>query len=182
MKPSINLASRRYLNQRASDVGTLIVIVGLVTFILLLGNGFIQDYQLAEAYRTHLKELKTELHGEQPEKIDPQEIADRKAEYERARILLQRDSFRWTSLFDRMEVILPNGINLISFSPDCENNSLEISGLAKDLQSLQHLIDNFHNDQFDPVYLNSQGQAQVDDGRGGKKSALTFSIMLGKAF
>lgn len=182
MKVTINLASRHYLNQRATDVGTLMVIASLVIVILLLGNGFLQDYQLTQTYRSHLDELKTELHGQQPERIDPQEIAGRRAEYERARTLLQHDAFRWTALFDRMEAILPNGISLINFSPDYEKDSLKISGLAKDLQSLQRLIDNLYDDQFEPVYLNSQGQTRVDDGRGGERPALTFSISLGKVF
>lgn len=182
MRPEINLASRRHVNQRLTTLLFTVVIAALLAGLLFLMNGFYSDYQLAGTYRSHLSELKTQLHGEQPERIDPQEIAERKSLYNQAQRLLQRDAFRWTALFDRMEQVLPEGVSLVNFKPDYEKNRLEVNGLSRDLKTLQLLLDRLHQDRFRTVFLNNQGQAKVDDGRGRKRTVLTFSISLGGVF
>ncbi len=182
MKLSINLASRRYVNRRIVSFVSLFLFLFLGGSLVFQGNGYLKDYRLAQTYHAHLDELKTQLHGQQPERINPQEVAARRQSYDQAQQLLQRDAFRWTGLFDRMEGLLPEGVSLLSFNPDYTESSLHINGLAKKLKSLQDLLNNLEAEGFDPVYLNSQGQTEVDDGRGGKRTALTFSIGLGRVF
>ncbi len=182
MKLSINLASRHHINQRVVRLVICMVFLLLVSVLLCQGKGYLGDYRLAQTYQSHLNELKTQLHGELPEQIDPQQLAKQRSNYDQAQKLLRRDAFRWTTLFDRMENLLPREVSLLSFNPHYENNSLKINGLARDLKSLQQLLDNLQSERFDPVYLNSQGQTEVDDGHGGKRMALTFTISLGRVF
>jgi len=182
MKLSINLASRRHVNQRMFLLIFAVVLILLVGLLVLQGNRYLTDYRLAKTYQSHLNELKSQLQGKQPERIDPKSVTERQQAYDRARQLLKRDAFRWTALFDRMEALLPVGVSLISFHPDYEKKSLQINGQAKNLKLLQTLLDNLEDEKFDPVYLNNQGQIDVDDGRGGKRVALTFSISLGRVF
>lgn len=182
MKLSINLASRHYVNQRAVGLFFSVAFIFLIVVLFMLGRSYLSDYRLAQTYRSHLSELKGQLHGEVPERIDPQQLADQQNEYDLVRKLLQRDAFRWTVLFDRMELLLPDGVRLLSFNPNYEKSSLNINGLAKNLKSLQQLLDNLQSEGFDPVYLNNQGQTEVGDGRGGKRTALTFTINLGRIF
>lgn len=182
MKLSINLASRRHVNQRVLNFVFALLFLFLFVILAVQGNGYLKGYQLSQTYQSHLKELNLQLQGKQPERIDPQAVADRQQSYDRARRLLKRDSFRWTALFDRMERLLPIGVSFLSFNPDYEKKSLQINGLAKDLKSLQVLLNNLEAEKFDPVYLNNQGQISVDDGRGGKRVALTFAVSLGRVF
>ena len=182
MKLSINLASRRHVNQRMFQLSFTVLLISLVALLVLQGNSYLKDYRLAKTYQSHLDELKSQLQGKQPERIDPKSVTERQQSYDQARQLLKRDSFRWTALFDRMEVLLPAGVSLLSFHPDYGKKSLQINGLAKNLKSLQALLDNLEAEKFDPVYLNNQGQTNIDDGRGGKRVALTFSISLGRVF
>ncbi|PLY04775.1 MAG: hypothetical protein C0622_02260 [Desulfuromonas sp.] len=176
MKLSINLASRRYVNQRAMQMVFILLVLALVAILLLQGNSLLQDYQLSQSYRTHLAELQKELKGTLPERLSPAEIAERRLLYEQADVLLTRDSFRWTVLFDKMEKLTPDGVSYQGFTPDYEKSNLKVSGVAKDLAALQSLLDNLYAAGFDQVYLRNKGESSVDDGRGGKRLALTFSL------
>jgi type IV pilus assembly protein PilN len=182
MKLSINLASQRHMNQGLVQLGFVVLLILLVVLLTFQGVSYLKGYRLSQIYQSHLDELQLQLQGKQPERVDPQAIAERQLSYDQARRLLMRDSFRWTALFDRMEALLPAGVSLLSFNPDYEKKSLQVNGLAKDLKSLQALLDSLENEKFEPVYLNGQGQTNVDDGRGKKRVALTFTISLGRIF
>lgn len=182
MKLSINLASRRHMNQGLFQLTFVVLLLLLVAVLVFQGSAYLKGYRLSQTYQSHLDELQQQLQGKQPERIDPQAVAERQQSYDQARRLLQRDAFRWTALFDRMEALLPAGVSLLSFNPNYEQKNLQINGLAKDLKALQALLDNLETEKFDPVYLNSQGETDVDDGRGEKRVALTFTISLGRIF
>lgn len=178
MKLSINLASRRHFNQRALQ-GTLSGIIVLLLLLLTLqGNSYLQSRQQAQRHQAHLAVLQEQLSGKLPEQLTPEQLAERRQAYAQAKTLLQRDAFRWTALFGRMEKLLPDGVSLRSFSPDYTKNSLLIHGVARDLTNLQALLDNLQAARFKQVYLKNQGEVEVDNGRGGKRTALSFSINL----
>lgn len=183
MKLSINLASRHHVNRRAANAVFNLLVLLLLVLLAMQVNGYLSDYQLAQTYRAHMEELKARLQGQQPERIDPQAIAQQQEAYVQAQRFLDRDAFRWTELFDRMEALLPKGVSLVSFGPDYTNNSLKISGLARDLKTLQSLLDNLHQSgQFSSVNLNSQGQRELEDQQGIKRGVLTFSLTLKGVF
>ena len=182
MKLSINLASRSHLNKRVVSLVLICIITLLICLLALQGNTYLKDRQLAATYQSHLDELQDQLRGKLPERLSPKEISVQQQSYKQAEALLNRDAFRWTALFDRMETLLPEGVSLRSFSPDYEKSSLALNGVAKDLKSLQALLDNLELGKFTQIYLNSQGEVAVDDGRGGKRDALSFSISLGGVF
>ena len=178
MKLSINLASRRHLNQRAIRLVLGCLIGGLALVLVFQGNIYLRDRQQMLEYRARLAELQEQLRGKLPQRLTPADFADQRLAYERAETLLERDAFRWTALFDQMEALLPEGISLRSFRPDHAKNSIALHGVAKDLSSLQALLDKLHEGPFSRVYLENQGTVDVDDGRGGKRPALSFSISL----
>lgn len=182
MKLSINLASRRHLNQQPLKLILSGIIVLLLLTLAMQGNTYLQNRQQLLQYRAHLNSLQEQLAGKLPKRLSPEEIAEQHQVYERVETLLQRDAFRWTALFDRMESLLPAGVSLRSFNPDYSKNSLLIHGVAKKLKNLQSLLDNLHTAQFNQVYLENQGEVDVDNGRGGKRKALSFSISLKGVF
>ncbi len=182
MKLSINLASRRYLNQQSMKLIFSSIIMFLLLILAMQGNSYLQNRQQTLQYQAHLESLQKQLHGKLPERLTPEELAEQHQGFEQAEALLQRDAFRWTALFDRMETLLPNGVSLRSFNPDYDKNSLRINGVAKNLKNLQDLLDNLQSAQFSQVYLENQGEVDVDNGRGNKRKALSFSISLGGVF
>jgi len=182
MKLSINLATRCYLNQRALKLILSCVIVFLVLLLGFQGNVYLKNRQLAQQYQAHLDSLQEQLRGKLPKRLSSKELAEQRQEYDRAEVLLKRDAFRWTTLFDRMERLLPDGVSLRSFNPDYDKNSLLLNGVARNLNNLQDLLRNLQADQFEQVFLRNQGEVDVDDGRGGKRRALSFSVSLGGVF
>ena len=178
MKLSINLASRRYFNQRKLKLVLSSIIVCLLLILAIQVNTYLQNRQLALQYQSHIDSLQEQMRGKLPKRLTPDELAVQRQEYKQAESLLQKNSFRWTDLFSRMETLLPDGVSLRSFNPDYNKNSLLIYGVARNLKKLQNLLDNLHNSQFKQVYLKNQGEVDVDDGRGGKRVALSFSIAL----
>jgi type IV pilus assembly protein PilN len=182
MRLLINLTSYRHLNQRAVKLTLSSIMVLLLLVLAVEGNTYLKNRQLAQQYRTHLDSLQEQLRGKQPKRLSSEELAEQQQAYHRAEILLQRDAFRWTVLFDRMESLLPDGVSLRSFNPDYSKNRLLITGAARNLQNLQELLDNIQAEQFHQVYLKKQGEVEVDDGRDGKRSALSFSISVEGVF
>lgn len=182
MKLSINLASQRYLNQRALKMIFSCAIVFLLIVLALQGNSYLKNRQLSLQYQAHLEALQEQLRGKLPKRMTVEELAMQQQKYHQAEALLRRDSFRWTELFDRMETLLPDGVSIRSFNPDYAKNSLSIQGVTRGLPQLQALLDNLQASKFQQVFLENQGEADVDDGRGGKRKALNFSIRLEGVF
>lgn len=183
MKISINLATQRYLpNQPTLKMILSGVILLLLVLLALQGNAYLKYRQLATHHLAHLETLQEQLRGKLPERLTAEQLAAQQQAYQRAETLLQRDAFRWTALFDRMENLLPDGVSLRSFDPDYGKNSLSILGIARTLTELQALHDNLQAAQVQQVYLENLGEVEVDNGRGGKRKALSFSIRLEGVF
>jgi len=182
MKLSINLASQRHINQPAMRVILSSFILLLLIILAMQGNSYLKNRQQAQQHQSHIDSLQEQLRGKLPKRLTAEELAEQSQTYEQAATLLQRDAFRWTALFDRMEKLLPEGVSLRSFNPDYNKNSLLINGVARNLTSLQQLLDQLQSEQFKQVYLNQQGEIEVDNGRGGEQTALSFSISLGGVF
>jgi len=182
MKLLINLASERHLNQRAVKLTLSALTVLLLLLLAVEGNTYLKSRQLARQYQTHLDALQEQLRGKQQQRLSAEELAEQQQAYHQAETLLQRDAFRWTVLFDRIEQLLPEGVSLRSFNPDYGKNSLLVTGVAKNLPDLQELLDHFQAEPFHQVYLQNQGEVDVDDGRGGKRSALSFSLSVEGVF
>lgn len=178
MKLSINLASRHYFNRRILKLTLSCIIVFLLLILAIQGNIYLQNHQLTLQYQSHLGALQEQLHGKMPKRLTPEELAVQRQAYRKAEALLQKDSFRWTVLFNRMENLLPDGVSLRSFNPDYNKNSLMIHGVAKNLKKLRNLLDNLQGASFKQVYLKNQGEVDVENGRGGKRGALSFSIAI----
>ncbi|MDX2495741.1 MAG: hypothetical protein QNK27_12330 [Desulfuromusa sp.] len=182
MKLSINLASQRHINQHALKLILSGLILLLFIVLIMQGNVYLKNRQLAQQYQAHLASLQEQLGGKLPARMTPGKLAEQQQAYDQAAALLQRDAFRWTALFDRMETMLPDGVSLRSFNPDYDKNSLVMTGAARNLIKLQELIDNLQTGQFNQVYLINQAEVEVDNGLGGKKTALSFSINLEGVF
>ncbi|WP_321372490.1 PilN domain-containing protein [uncultured Desulfuromusa sp.] len=182
MKLLINLASERHLNQLAVRLTLSVFMVLLLLVLAIEGSTYLKCRQLAQQYQTHLDALQEQLRGKQPQRLSAEELAEQQQAYHQAELLLQRDAFRWTVLFDRIEGLLPDGVSLRSFNPDYGKNSLLVTGVARNLPNLQELLDHFQAEAFHQVYLKNQVEVDVDDGHGGKRSALSFSLSVEGVF
>jgi len=182
MKLTLNLASRRYLNERALKWAYLLLLLLFVFLLLMQAREYLQSRQQGLVYQKNIAKLEEQLQGKIPKRFTAAQIATQQKDYARAESMLQDDAFRWTALFDRLEGLLPSNVSIQSFSPNYKSNSLVISGVAKNLIDLQDLLDNLHADSFSQVFLQNQNRVEVLDYQDNKRPALAFSILLEGVF
>lgn len=182
MKLTLNLASRRYVNERALKLGCLMLLAILVMLLLLQIQTYLQSRELNLNYQANIEKLGEQLQGKIPKRFTKEQIVVQQQDFALAKSLLQKDAFRWTALFDRIERLLPENVSIRSFNPNYKAGSLGITGVARNLIDLQDLLDNLHADSFEQVFLKSQNQIEVNDYKDDKQPALAFSILLEGVF
>jgi type IV pilus assembly protein PilN len=182
MKLTINLASRSYVNERALKWGYLLFAMLILLVLLFQVRNFLHSYQLKNSYQSNIAAIEQTLRGKTTVKLTRKQIAAQQQDLKQAKILLRKDAFRWTALFDRVENLLPRNVSVRSFSPNYGEGSLVLTGVAKKLPDLQMLLENLHAESFRQVYLKSQSNITVLDYLGEKRSAVAFSIELEGVF
>lgn len=185
MKTSLNLASRRYVNRRALHQIVLFVILLLLVLLTFQLRGYLQGHEQAKEQTKDILKLQQEyqqLLGKAPPVFTSGEVERQNLEFGQAQALLQRDAFRWTALFDRLEKRLPDGVSITSFNPDYAGRKLALSGLARDLSALRAMLNSLHKGAYAQVFLKSQSQVKVKDAQGEEMIALSFQVTLEGVF
>ena len=185
MKVTLNLASRRYVNRRALNQFGILFALLLLVILGFQVRDYLQQRGQLQMYVKNLAEMNQgyqQLQGETPRNLSSQQVEEQRADFLQAEVLLRRDAFRWTTLFDRMEKRLPSGVSITSFNPDYKTNSVELGGVAKTLADLQRLLKNLHKESFSQVFLQNQSEVIVKDKQGVELSALSFKISLEGGF
>ena len=182
MKLSLNLATRSYLNRRAIYF-SILGAAGFL-FVLLAFNGY--DYfrtrnrivQLEERL-TELEDKEEKVRGTAPPKLGAQEQKQLTADIEFANQTLKRDRFRWTSLLDRLEKLVPPGVAIRGISPDFKSGAINLTASAVDVKDLQTFIDNLiGSPDFHDVYLLQQARQEARTG----SALLNFSVVVKGVF
>ena len=182
MKLTLNLASRSYVNERALSLSCLLICFVLTLLLIFQAHYVLQGQEQNRAYQTEINALEAKLGSKLPKQFTKAQLAEQREIFNQAQDLLQRDAFRWTALFDRLENLLPTHVTLQNFNPNYQKGSLSITGVARQLGDLQQLLDNLHGDTFEQVFLTSQSWVDVIDYSGNKRPALQFSIQLEGVF
>ena len=186
MKPSLNLATRTYLNRSLLYAGYTVAVVLLLGGLVGFGNYFWQYRQAEKVVAASLEQMQQQAMGARGANEVPfssaayQQVLQRISFYNE---VLAKDSFRWTHLLSRMEELVPDGVGLRSIQPDFHNRSLKIGGLARNLDKLQRFLDNLlAAKDFSAVYLLNQARVQGTPQHPGLQDELQFSIVLEGAF
>jgi type IV pilus assembly protein PilN len=185
MKPSLNLASRTYLNRRLLYVGYTVAIFLLLSGLAGFGYYFWNSYQTSRSIHSTIDQMQQQSLAAKGGAAVPfsteeyQRVLKRISFFNAA---LEKNSFSWTHLLGRLEVLVPNGVGLSSIQPDFHGRSLKITGLARNLDKLQGFLDNLlAAKDFSAVYLLNQARQSPAKGRTGGEE-LSFSIVLEGAF
>lgn len=186
MELNLNFASRRYVNHRAVSKAYWLISIGFLSLLIwAVMQCLVTHTQIrqSQGQLTTLQQDEQELLGTQSVPLDSQRVEELRSEFERKQNLLDQDSFRWTALFDRMELLLPSGVSIRRFQPDYGKQSLAIEGVAKDLSKLQSFLDRLlEADSIENAYLNRQAYTKVRDAKGNEQPALSFSVNLEGVF
>jgi type IV pilus assembly protein PilN len=171
MRFTINLATRRYINQRAvSRSLAAVMLVAVITAgfnaYLILSNaremGTVGDQLTASAGRY-----------QKSTGVSEQEYNALLASISFVNNLLERKNREWLLIFDRLEGTVPDGVALTSLEPDMKDRLLKLKGEASSFGRLRKFVENMQgSSNFRDVTLESHA---VEKGEGDRPVVL-FSI------
>nr|WP_320050535.1 PilN domain-containing protein [uncultured Desulfuromonas sp.] len=176
MKLTINFASRRYVNERAVFWAGAVVSFLLLVFVFYQVATCLQLSRTVQNKSLEVEAFAQEVAAGDKVQISKEDIVAQKEALAVARILLRKDAFRWTALFDRLERLLPPKVSIRSLSPDFQTNSLKLTGAASELKDLQTFLDLLHHEPFSQVFLKKQEFSDAEGVDGNRQRVLFFSI------
>jgi Tfp pilus assembly protein PilN len=145
-----NLATRPFYNQRAVHFWLLVMGAVVVAATILNVSQMIRysrsDTELArqaaidEARAADLRANAAGLRA----RIDTRQIEVASVEARQANDLIERRTFSWTELFNRLEATLPANVRITSVQPRLENRQmlLTITVVARGVDDVQQFMDN----------------------------------------
>ena len=143
MKLSLNLATKVYPNRRALIVGTLLLLFVVSLSLTYALYGLLIDNNRHRLLTERMEELSRNapvdsapLSTYSPEALESQRLL-----ISLANRLLEEDNFRWTTLLDQLEEVLPVGVRLISISPSFKGGAVNITGTVRDIAVLRKVLD-----------------------------------------
>lgn len=164
MQLKINLASKSYLNRKKFNM--TVTVVGLVLGVLLLINIITVASNAGDISSTskQVAVYDGKLSGVVPEKEYQAVLSKIKF----ANQIIDKKTFNWMSLLDRLETVVPAGIALSGIEPNTKTADLKLAGVAKSFKNLQQLMENLESSKdFQDVYLVSQNDLKVGQSQQG---------------
>jgi type IV pilus assembly protein PilN len=168
MRLTINLATRIYLNMRRLNIfmaAALALMGALLLFNLyLIATGLIEKGRMKREIAEIEGKAKNEKSAEIPAK-EYQALIDR---IRFANGIIERKTFDWLSLLDKLEGVVPDGVAITSVQPSPKEGDLKLSGVARNFGALRKLVENLEESGvFTGVYLVSQSDVQGPQGEKG---------------
>jgi type IV pilus assembly protein PilN len=171
-----NLATRPFYNERAVHLSilllALIVVIASVFNITRVIQLSRSDTQLGtqasrdEARAAELRASAARLRAS----VDPRQIEVVSVEAKKANDLIDRRTFSWTELFNRLETTLPDDVRITAVRPkvDAGGTTLTISVIARTVDDVSKFMDNLQKTgAFRSVgsrieeHINEEGQLEA---------------------
>lgn len=186
MEIKLNLASKPYLNRQSMRLWLLFATAVLV--LLLVFNGFYayQNYRQLQILDERSAALKGELTAADTSVassgFSAEKYAAVKDEVAFANEIISADQFRWTALLDRLEVLTPKDVRIVSVQPNFKQSSLQLSCRSKDVTDMTAFVDALlASDDLNRAFLRSHNEVETQQ-QGLKQTEISFSISIEEAF
>jgi len=166
VRPSLNLASRPFRNERLPAV-----LMGLAAFALVLltvrhvvalkdllpgrVSALDQEALGLEQELAGLRQEAARLRGPKP---DPERLK----QWTSLRGLVDRRAFSWTTLLASLEDVLPIGVRLVSIAPSLKDGkvTLDIAAVARRFEDRHLLLRELDKSpEFEEVFLRTAGES-----------------------
>lgn len=185
MELRLNLARKPYLNRKRARFWLLLA-CGLLGVLLALNlNYAYQNYQQRQLLDERLRELDAQVKTVQgaPDGFSPAAHAAVLADVALANLIVEGDQFRWTSLLDRLETLLPAEVMIQSLQPNFEERSLQVSATASDVAAMTEFIDNLlRSTDLNQAFLTTHAEIDNQQTGGGGAKLVGFSLQIREAF
>lgn len=171
MQLKINLATKSYINRKQLNLA-FAAALGLLVFLCLIQ---IKLYISNAEEIKRLADIKASVDANSrkiPGKFSEEEYAKVITEIQFANSIIDRKSFEWVELLNRLENVVPSGVSLTSVTPDTKESKLKLSGISINLGRIRQFIEQLEeSDYFSDVFLEKQEQKDNED-----LNAISFSI------
>ena len=180
MRVAINLSRRIYVHRPALLLGYSLLAAILTCLLVLQGYDLLQWNRQQTYLENEIEKFEVQLGkraGANTSLVDIEKLADG---IEQAKLLLEKDRYRWTELLSQLEEVISPRIRLISIQPDFKAKTIGLSGQARDVAALRELLkDLSESETFRDHFLKSQKQGR-GQGRG-SDDIINFSITVKEA-
>ncbi len=172
MQFKTNLATRTYIDKK--KLGSALLGSMVVLILLLLVQIKISAFNAGEISRLNAIKVSAESRSKK-NRIDISDKDYKKltGDIKFANGILERKSFDWVGLLNKLEGVVPEGLTLSSVQPNSGDKSLRLSGVSINFITLRRFMENLENSSyFTDVFLYNQNEAKA----AGSPKALTFNI------
>ncbi len=176
MRLTINLATRRYVNQPLLNAW---LIAGCLLFGgLLLFQVRELAYNQAELARIRGLSAAAQSRPHGAPTVSEAQLKALSARIRFANALIEKKTVNWLNILDSLEEVVPNGVALVQIEPARGEQLLQISGAARSFAELRAFLENMeHSKNFSDVYLVSQSETKVGLTQHGLNFAVTCKVV-----
>jgi len=178
MKLTLNLASRPYLNRRALRL--TYAVIGALLLVLLLAqlNFWLQSNRQETLLQTRIGDLEQELGiAESGINYTPEQFEALSQRIAFSNDLIQKESFRWTVLLDKLEGVMTDNARITAIKPEFKAGNLTLDGQCKSVADLRKLLDSLiASADFRDVYLLSQAEGTTKLASGLEQKHIVFRV------
>ena len=165
MRLTINLATREYVDMRRLNLSIAVSLFILVVILLINARNIASDLGDMERLQRGISvfegKSKVSKKAEVPEK-DYQALVDK---IKFANGIIEKKSFDWLVLLDRLESVVPDGVGIASIEPSDKNDNMKLTGVARNFGALRKLVENLEDSGFfTGIYLVSQSEFRGPEG------------------
>jgi type IV pilus assembly protein PilN len=172
MRFKLNLATRTYINKKKANNA----IAAIISILLLLLLVQIKVYSRNAGEISHISSLKAADAVRSRKKLpefNEKDYEKLTSDIKFCNSLIERKTYDWVGLLNRLESVVPEGSTLTSLEPDSEEHTLKLNGSSVNFGVLQHFMENLEASEFfSDVYLYKQDEIEKE---GGQK-LITFTL------
>ncbi len=172
MRFKINLATRTYIDKKKANRAIVVAIAIMV--LLLLVQIKIYSSNLGEISR--FNSLKTAEEARNKKKLPEFSEKDYLKLTENIKFcngLIEKKTYDWVGLLNRLESVVPDGLTLTSLEPDSKEHKLKLEGNSLNFGALRHFMENLEASEFfSDIYLYKQDESEKED----KRKLISFTI------
>lgn len=178
MKPSLNLASRIYLNRRALFIfyGVLLAMLSLI-LVTQVGYWMHAATQKSQV-QLRLAELEDQLGlSDQTTKYTEKEFSTLLDKIAFANEVIAKEVFHWTGLLSRLEEVAHPRVRIVKIQPNFKEGKLVLAGEAKSVADLREFLDSLlASKYFADAYLLRQSEIKPAGAGGVNRSYIEFDV------
>lgn len=176
MQFKTNLATRSYINTRQLNL----VVSVLIAFLLLWVSLNVKDiaYNIGETKRLtkDITALDTKFKATS-KGVSEKEYGVLLTKINFANAIIEKKSFNWVDLLDKLETVMPEGVALSAIEPDPKKQLLKLSGVATNFNNVRQLFENLEaSNFFTNVFLENQAEIKVGQSQKGISFAITCKV------